>query len=449
MPQWMLRITDYADRLIDDLDKLDWPEHIKEAQRQWIGRSEGAEIDFKLSTDDTVTVFTTRADTLFGATFLVLAPEHELVSKNQDSISNWDEVTTYIKEASQKDEQDRLNDTKEKTGVKLEGVTATNPASGKDIPVYIADYVLAGYGTGAIMAVPAHDERDHAFATKFGIEISEVVAPYVELTGHDAPRSDENIVSFKASSAIIKHWSEEKYYVVHFAHNLFGFVGGKIEEGETPEEAIRREVVEESGYNDITKVAYLGAQVSRGYKSRKDREEICHDHVFYVELGSEERIEIIDQETKEGTWKTLAEIKNEPNFFNHALEYLDYVSRDGIYTGYGKVINSGDFDLQSSEEAKKAITEKVGGRMTNTYRLRDWSVGRQRYWGVPIPIVYDPEGNAHPVPKEHLPWVLPEDVDFKPTGEAPLAKSVELKQRTEEIFGEGWTPEVETLDTLC
>ena len=119
-----------------------------------------------------------------------------------------------------------------------------------------------------------------------------------------------------------------------------------------------------------------------------------------------------------------------------------------IHTGNGTLVHSEEFDGQNSEEAKAAIVEKVGGRMTNTYRLRDWSVGRQRYWGVPIPIVYDPEGKAHPVPQEHLPWTLPEDVDYTPTGEAPLAKSKELKERTERIFGAEWTPEVETMDTF-
>lgn len=312
MPQWKLRITNYADRLVDDLETVDWPEHIKESQRRWIGRSEGAELTFKLSTGDDVTVFTTRPDTLFGATYMVLAPEHALVEQNKDAIANWDEVAAYATAAKQKAEQDRLDDTKEKTGVKLGGITATNPANGEEIPVFIADYVLGGYGTGAIMAVPAHDERDFAFAKKFNIEIKYVI--------------------------------------------------------EIPEQ-------------------------------------------FKLENKISERENI-------------------------------------AYVNTGNLTNSGEFDGMDSEEAKAAITEKVGGKLTSTYRLRDWSVGRQRYWGVPIPIVYDPEGNAHPVPEEHLPWLLPEDVDFKPTGVAPLAKSEELKQRTEEIFGAGWTPEVETLDTF-
>jgi leucyl-tRNA synthetase len=313
MAQWMLKITDYADRLVDDLDQLNWPEHIKEAQRQWIGRSQGAELDFKLSTGDTVTVFTTRPDTLFGATYLVLAPEHDLVQKNKDAIQNWDEVASYTQVAAQKDEQDRLNDTKEKTGVLLEVLTATNPGNGEEIPVFIADYVLASYGTGAIMAVPAHDERDYEFAKKFQLPIHTVISNY-----------------------------------------------------------------------------------------------------------------------------------SDPDNFEKEFEG-DF---DLPYSGGGYLVQSDEFNGMDSEEAKEAIVEKVGGRMSNTYRLRDWSVGRQRYWGVPIPIVYDPDGNPHPVPQEHLPWLLPEDVDFRPTGEAPLAKSAELKERTEKIFGEGWTPEVETLDTF-
>ena len=448
MPQWMLRITDYADALTDDLDDLDWPEHIKDAQRAWIGRSQGAEIDFTLSTDDTVTVFTTRPDTLYGATYMVLAPEHALVDGNKEVISNWDEVAAYIDEVKGKKEMDRLDATKEKTGVKLEGITATNPASREEIPVYIADYVLASYGTGAIMAVPAHDERDHAFAQKFGIEVKQVVARYTEVTGEDAPRSDNDIFDFRASTAIVKHWAEDKYYVVLFKTGQAGFVGGSANPGETPEQTAVRETIEESGYKNIQKINFVSQQVSRGYKSRKGREEICRDYGICLQLTDNERIDIVDEETPEGEWRTAEEILCDPVFFNHHKEFLKDYLEARIFKESGVLTNSAEFDGMNSEQAKAAITEKVGGRMTNTYRLRDWSIGRQRYWGVPIPIVYDPEGKAYVVPQEHLPWTLPEDVDFKPTGEPPLAKSSELLKRTEDIFGAGWTPEVETMDTF-
>lgn len=331
MPQWMLRITKYADSLIDDLEPLNWPEHIKDAQRNWIGRSRGAEIDFDITfkidpknnewRDESgkpahIKVFTTRPDTLFGATYMVLAPEHPWVAGalqyNRGVFENADDVEAYVKSASQKDEMERTNATKEKTGVELKGVKAINPANGEEIPMFIADYVLGGYGTGAIMAVPAHDERDWEFAKQFKLPIKQVI--------------------------------------------------------KTPDE----------------------------YSNDKAK----------VERGN------------------------------------------AIFISYGELINSGDFDGMDSEEAKEAIVKKVGGKMTSTYRLRDWSIGRQRYWGTPIPIVYDREGNAHAIPEEHLPWLLPTDVDFTPTGEAPLAKSAELKERTERIFGEGWTPEVETMDTF-
>ncbi len=287
MRQWVLKIREYADRMLEDLDTLEWPEHIKEAQRNWIGRSEGAEIDFVLSTGDTVTVFTTRPDTLFGATYMVLAPEHELIFKNRTAISNISEVENYIKEAANKKEMDRLDDTKEKTGVKIEGITATNPANGEEIPVYIADYVLASYGTGAIMAVPAHDERDWEFAKKYEIEIRQVI------------------------------------------------------------------------------------QVPEEYRLEKE----------IVERG------------------TI------------------------IYVSPGRLINSGEFNEMDSEEAKKAITKKVGGRMTNTYKIRDWVFSRQRYWGEPIPIVHCGKCGPVAVPEDQLPVTLPEVEHYEPAGDgqSPLA----------------------------
>jgi len=175
--QWVLKITDYADRMLDGLDDLDWPESIKESQRNWIGKREGAEVDFKIKdSDKKFTIFTTRPDTLFGATYCVLAPEHSLVIKLKNQINNWDEVGRYQEDITKKTEIERTAEGKEKTGVELKGVKAVNPANGEDLPVFIADYVLSHYGTGAIMAVPAHDERDFEFAQKFKLPIIEVIS---------------------------------------------------------------------------------------------------------------------------------------------------------------------------------------------------------------------------------------------------------------------------------
>ncbi len=185
MRQWVLRITEYADRLLEDLDKLpEWEESIKEMQRNWIGRSEGALVKFKIKiarqnekVEDELEVFTTRPDTLFGCTYVVVAPEHPLIEQLKDKIKNYEKVEEYIKQAKKKSDLERTDLAKNKTGVKIEGLVAVNPVNNEDVPIFVADYVLAGYGTGAIMAVPAHDERDFEFATKYGLEVKCVIDP--------------------------------------------------------------------------------------------------------------------------------------------------------------------------------------------------------------------------------------------------------------------------------
>ncbi len=173
--QWMLAITKYADRLIDDLDTVDYINRVKIQQRNWIGRSEGTEINFSTTAGDVMTVYTTRCDTLFGVTYMVLSPEHPYLKKWQDRIANWDEVAAYIDEAAHKSDFERSELNKDKTGVRLQGVAAINPANETEIPIFVSDYVLMGYGTGAVMGVPGHDQRDWDFATKFGLPIIEVV----------------------------------------------------------------------------------------------------------------------------------------------------------------------------------------------------------------------------------------------------------------------------------
>ncbi len=173
--QWMLKITEYAQRLIDDLELVDYPERVKTQQKNWIGRSTGAEVDFTTSAGDTLTIYTTRPDTLYGATYMVISPEHPYIEKWADKLQNIDAVREYQQAAAKKSDFERTEMAKEKTGVKLQGVTATNPVNGREIPIFISDYVLVSYGTGAIMAVPAHDTRDWDFAKKFDLPIIEVV----------------------------------------------------------------------------------------------------------------------------------------------------------------------------------------------------------------------------------------------------------------------------------
>ena len=217
--QWMLKITQYAQRLIDDLDDLDFIERVKIQQKNWIGRSTGAEVTFPTTQGDNLVVYTTRPDTLFGATYMVLAPEHPYIEKWKNAISNWDAVTAYVEAAAHKSDFERTELVKEKTGVKLEGVRGVNPVNGKEIPIFISDYVLVSYGTGAIMAVPAHDDRDWAFAKKFGCEIIEVVQggdiekeafTLKDDTGIMVNSDFLNGMTVKDAIPAMKKWLEEK-----------------------------------------------------------------------------------------------------------------------------------------------------------------------------------------------------------------------------------------------
>ncbi len=348
LEQWFFKITNYAERLLGNLEQLDWSEKIKVAQRNWIGKSEGAIIKFKVESlklkVGEVEVFTTRPDTLFGATYLVVAPEHEIISKIKNQISNLKDVEAYIKKAKAKSQEERALGDKEKTGVELKGVKAINPANGEEIPIWVADYVLASYGTGAIMAVPAHDERDFEFAKKYNLSNAFVIEPKEDW---------------------FKKW-----------------------------------------------------------------------------------IEVMTKEMKEEYSPTLEFVRK---------RYLTSNGSDfpEAYTGDGKLINSGKFTGIESEKAKWEITKFVGGERKTQYRLRDWLISRQRYWGPPIPIMYcrtcwenlkhktenlklrkgidytvfdGKEYIIHTVPEKDLPVELPYIKDFRPTGrdESPLAEHKEF-----------------------
>lgn len=457
LTQWMLAITKYADRLDKDLDTVDYLPVIKTQQRNWIGRSEGVQLTFSiLDSDESVEVFTTRVDTLFGATFLVLAPEYPLL----DTIvteEHKERIHEYQEKTKAKSDLDRQQE-KEKTGV-FTGAYAIHPLTGEEIPIWIADYVLMGYGTGAVMAVPAHDERDQEFAKNFGLPIKQVIAQYTTLTGQDAPKSDENIVEFDAATVIIKHWEKELYYVVEFSNKAQGFVGGHVELGETTEQTAIRETVEESGYTDIKNIEQLIEHAySRGYKPRKSREELCHDSLYLIHLESGEQVDVDDHEIKKGEWMGAEEIVRSQLFSDGHRLFFEYYLNQKPFTGYGKLVNSGEFDGLFSEEAKEALItvleEKNIGHRKVQYKLRDWVFSRQRYWGEPFPIVWISEqsyarltelmkellppnpvtrqknGNteyAAPIPPAELPLELPEVASYMPEGqgEGPLAQAID------------------------
>ena len=285
MKQWFFKITDYADELLDELDQIDWPAKVKTMQRNWIGRSQGAEVEFAVDgSDHLIKVFTTRPDTLFGATFLVLAPEHKLV-REITTDEQKDSVSAYCEQAMRRSEIERQGD-KEKTGV-FTGAYAINPATGEKMPIWIADYVLGNYGEGAVMAVPAHDERDYEFARKYKLPIIKVIDPTEDI-------DDDDLIDF--------------------------------------------------------------------------------------------------------------------------------------YSGEGTLINSGDFNGVSTSDAREQIVawleERGVGRSKVTYKMRDWLISRQRYWGAPIPIIHCPHCGEVLVPEEDLPVKLPDIDDYQPSGDgqSPLAK---------------------------
>lgn len=462
LTQWFMGITKYAERLLTDLDPLPWREEMKDAQRAWIGKSEGAKLTFPILFSDEaknewrdeegnpaqVSVFTTRPDTVFGATYVVLAPEHPWVTgaleHGSGVFSNVKEVRAYIQETSKKTERERLEN-KEKTGVKLEGIGAINPATKEEVPVYIADYVLASYGTGAVMAVPAHDERDYAFAKKFDLPIKPVIDP-VTGTPQDNPEDKNKIV------AIVEH--EGQVLTINWKPELGGrlTVGGTAETDEDAATTAMREIAEETGYTDLELVERAEEMVHHEYFAHsKGKPFVAHTTLLHFRLKSDTQQEPVLEEDEKGKfdveWLPIAAAIQEIKDPLHSYALSRFLT-SSAYAGDGLLRNSGPFDGRDNREAMGEIIDFVGGERVTNYRLRDWLVSRQRYWGCPIPVVYDPEGAPHLIPSEHLPWTLPTDVDFSPSAQSPLATSKELKERVERIFGEGWTPEYDTLDTF-
>ena len=300
MRQWFMRISAYADRLLAGLDTIDWPHGIKEIQRNWIGKSEGSEINFKLSTGDAVSVFTTRADTLFGVTYVVLAPEHTLVQKLLEHVSNKADVERYIATVKTTSDDDRTNDKNEKTGICLEGITATNPANGEHVPVWIANYVLANYGTGAVMAVPAHDERDFEFAKKYQLEVKQVIAP-LRYDPKNPFVKEWPIVERHMVQAIVKNPKDDRYLLLQWKElPWITFPGGGLEENESIENSALREIEEETGLVNLKHIATLPVVRSEYSANHKQQNRIsyCYGCVFEVTDQTTTK-EIADSELKQ------------------------------------------------------------------------------------------------------------------------------------------------------
>ncbi|OGZ00309.1 MAG: hypothetical protein A2945_01670 [Candidatus Liptonbacteria bacterium RIFCSPLOWO2_01_FULL_52_25] len=460
LEQWFFKITDYAERLLKNLDGLDWSEKVKIAQRNWIGKSEGAFIKFQVSgvKCQEIEVFTTRPDTLFGATYLVLAPEHpwleQEIRNSKSEILNKLEVRKYIEEAKHKTELQRQEEVQSKTGIELMGIKAVNPANKEEIPVWVADYALGSYGTGAIMAVPAHDERDFEFAKKFKLPIRQVIEPlYVQTTEPGVYREGEPIVVRNAIMAIVKHWSEDKYIGLQWKKvNWRTLLTGGIEKGQTAEQAGVAEIREETGFLHPKFVRELGVTHGLFYHVPKKENRLAHLHITYFELedGACEAISEAENANHEIKWLTLDELESFLGPATHTYALGLFRKKIVTYAGSGVLVNSGKFSGLDSEKTKWEITKAVGGERKTQFRLRDWLISRQRYWGPPIPIIYcrkcweassvkrqvsglrygidyatfeGEEYIIHAIPEEDLPVELPHIKNFRPTGSgtSPLA----------------------------
>lgn len=451
LPQWQILITKYADRLIDDLDGLEWAEEIKVAQRNWIGRSEGALVKFQIansksqktnSETEYIEVFTTRVDTIFGCTYVVVAPEHPLVTDllrchsreggnpgptgsldprvkpeddNSLQIANLKEVEAYIEETKRKSDIERTDVGKKKTGVKLEGIEAINPFTGESVPVYVADYVLGSYGTGAVMAVPAHDARDFAFAKKHDLSIKQTIVPEVidylvieKSLPDGASEEIKKMARLEVEKFVDEDWGH--FWRVHVAHNK---------------------------ENDFLKFLSENIAEKKFYADSIGKSNfVVYPKVFFRVLTRDdfERFKVIGRSIDIPDEQLSIELKT--------------------FTDDGIVIDSGEFSGLSSVEAREKMTawleeRGMGGKKTQ-YRLRDWTISRQRYWGVPIPLVHCVKCGWQAVPDMELPVVLPDIDDYLPRedGKSPLAKADTWVTTACPKCGSEAQRETDTMDTF-
>ncbi|MBP1702534.1 MAG: leuS, partial [Chloroflexi bacterium] len=417
LEQWFFRTTNYAAELLD-FSNLDWPERVRTLQTNWIGRSEGASVAFTTEVGDALEIFTTRPDTLWGATFMVLAPEHPLVAK-LTSPEQAQLVEAYVQQALRQSDIQREAADKDKTGV-FTGGYAINPVNGQRIPVWIADYVLMTYGTGAIMAVPAHDERDFAFALKFGLPILPVIEPPDGRSkSYVVPGSMRSgFADILQAQGISFELVEDRLYITLSASQVAKYVD------------IAHRYLKPGYWNEV-----VGAQWMF----------IFDDGVqVWDSVESEARILLRcrELEPRVADRRTVMEMLWNCPFYQDVLYHHEY----------GTMIHSGEFTGTPGDQARLQVTawlaeQGVGQGMVN-YRLRDWLISRQRYWGAPIPIVYCPEHGAVAVPDDQLPVLLPDDVEWLPTGESPLKLHPTWKHTTCPVCGGPAVRETDTMDTF-
>lgn len=455
MKQWFFKITDYADALLEEIPALDWPQKIKTAQENWIGRSEGVEINFQLEgRDEAITVFTTRPDTIFGATFLVLAPEHPLArSLATDEMS--ENVGAYIDDAVKKSEIERQSEGKEKTGV-WTGSYAINPANGEKTPIWVADYVLGGYGTGAVMGVPGHDERDNEFAEKFKLPIVQVIAPYKVYGGEKTPHDDVETVHRPTVDAIITDGNGKYLLQIEDEKNVH-FVGGGIDENDaTVEDAVRREILEEVGFVNLVAIRQAGPFTSGlAYRNGKNRNQLTWGAYYEVIVDPSVQVKSeIDDGAHTIEWVDKDEVTKRLTWEFHKVGWDHYLN-DRVVLGdvrEGMMVNSGLFDGKLSSDVREEIVawlEQQGvGKSKTTYKMRDWLISRQRYWGAPIPIIHCDEHGAVAVPESDLPVLLPEVEDYEPKGDgmSPLARQTEWVNTTCPTCGKPAKRETDVMD---
>jgi leucyl-tRNA synthetase len=417
LEQWFFRSTDYAEELLD-YSTLDWPDRVRALQTNWIGRSEGASVIFSTEQQDPIEVFTTRPDTLWGATFMVLAPEHPLVQKitTQEKAQ---EVQAYISQAARQSDIDREALDKEKTGV-FTGGFAINPVNGEKIPIWIADYVLMTYGTGAIMAVPAHDERDFAFAIKFGLPILPVIK-----------QNGGNSKSFAMLGTMKDGFNNALLAEnIPFDEHQSGLNVTIPEPKMDRYIVLVREFLLPGCWNEIVGGRWLF---------------IFEDGVWeWDSVNSERRIlaRCKQLEPNVADFRTLMEMLWNVDFYRDILYHHEY----------GTMIHSGVYTGTSGAEAKESVTrwleEKGLGKAAVNYKLRDWLISRQRYWGAPIPMILCEDCGWNPVPDDQLPVLLPDDVEWKPSGVNPLTVHPTWKFTSCPVCNKPAVRETDTMDTF-